>query len=256
MSSNKSFLALRLESPLQSWGFDSQYHRRNTGLLPTKSAVAGMCCAALGAPRGSEREHEFLTAFRTVRMTAIAIPKSVVKKELSVRRLQDYHTVGGGYDPNDLGERGHITVSAEDGKPRAKKGQSLAVLTHRQYLTDAAFGILLEGDAVLLGKIASALADPKWGIWLGRKTCIPSAPILPGLRGNWGNPQGLLQKSQKDAQRLLIGEKPLESFTRQEEVENFTEGRDSLPDTAVSFATERRIFSPRRVRTLQGAGWP
>ena len=240
MSSDEGYLVLRLEGPLQSWGFDSQYNRRNTGLMPTKSAIAGICCAALGFTRGSDKEKKFLAKFSTVRMIAIAIPRNGNKKELPVRRLQDYHTVGGGYDPNNPRERGHITVSAEDGKPRAKNGQALAVLTHRQYLTDAAFGILLEGEAVLLREIATALADPKWGTWLGRKTCIPSAPVFAGLKEN-----------RADALRLLFGEKPLESFTRQEEVENFGEGRDSLPDAPVSFATERRLFSPRRVRTLQ-----
>jgi CRISPR system Cascade subunit CasD len=221
MSSNIHFLALRLEAPLQSWGFDSQYNRRNTGLIPTKSAIAGMCCAALGLPRGGEKERVFLASFGAVRMTAIAIPRNGVKKELSVRRLQDYHTVQ---------------------KTRRASGaiNNDCVLTHRQYLTDAAFGVILKGDAILLGKIAAAIADPKWGIWLGRKTCIPSAPVLAGLK-----------ESREDALRLLIGEKPLQSFTRQEEVENFAEGRDSLPDTPVSFAIQRRLFSPRRVRTLQ-----
>ncbi len=222
MSSDKSFLALRLEGPLQSWGFDSQYNRRNTGLMPTKSAIAGMCCAALGMLRGSDKEHEFLSSFRTLRMTAIAIPRNGVKKELPVRRLQDYHTV-----QNTRRASGAINNDC--------------VLTHRQYLTDAGFGVLLEGDAVLLAEIASALANPQWGIWLGRKTCIPSAPVLVGLKGN-----------RDDALRLIIGERSLELFTRQEDVESFGEGRDSLPDTPVSFATERRLFSPRRVRTLQG----
>jgi len=241
MSSDKSFLSLRLEGPLQSWGFDSQYNRRNTGLMPTKSAIAGMCCAALGLPRGSDKEQDFLSSFGMVRMTAIAIPRSGVKKELPVRRLQDYHTVGGGYDPNDPGERGCITVTAEDGKPRAKKGQSIAVLTHRQYLTDASFGVLLEGASPLLKQIADALENPIWGIWLGRKACIPSTPVFAGLKN-----------IRDEALRLIIGEKPLETFSRQEEVESFAEGRDSLPDAPVSFATERRLFSPRRVRTLQG----
>lgn len=229
-------------------------HRGLYVALPTKSAIAGMCCAALGLRRGSDKEREFLYSFSLVRMTAIAILRKRVNKELPVRRLQDYHTVGGGYDPNNPGERGYITVSAGDGKPRSKSGQSLAVLTHRQYLTDAAFGILLEGDTFLLSEIATALADPKWGIWLGRKTCIPSAPVLAGLEGNWDNLLRLLKENRDDALRLLIGEKHLESFTRQEEVENFGEGRDSLPDAPVSFATERRLFSPRRVRTIQGTG--
>ncbi|MEI7671204.1 MAG: type I-E CRISPR-associated protein Cas5/CasD, partial [Deltaproteobacteria bacterium] len=93
----------------------------------------------------------------------------------------------------------------------------------------------------LLKGIADALKNPVWGIWLGRKTCIPSAPVFVGLKSN-----------RDDALRLLIGENSLESFTRQEDVEIFSEGRDTLPDTPISFATEQRLFSPRRVRTLQG----
>ncbi|WP_298272431.1 type I-E CRISPR-associated protein Cas5/CasD [Geobacter sp.] len=240
MLSDKSYLALRLEGPLQSWGFDSQYNRRNTGLMPTRSAIAGICCAALGYSRGSASEQEFLAAFRSVRMTAIAISRTGIRKELAVRRLQDYHTVGGGYDPNSPDERGSITIAAEDGKPRAKNGQSLAVLTHRQYLTDAAFGILLEGEGMLLKQMADALENPVWGVWLGRKACIPTAPVLAGLRSDRG-----------EALSLLIGTRPLESLTRQEEVENFADGRDSLPDVPVSFASERRLFSPRRVKTWQ-----
>ena len=240
MSSN-ACLSLRLEGPLQSWGFDSQYNRRNTGLMPTKSAIAGMCCAALGLPRGSGEEKEFLIKFNALRMTSIAIPREGTRKELPVRRLQDYHTVGGGFDPDDPCERGHITVTAKDGKPRAKNGQSLAVLTHRQYLNDASFGVLLAGDTSLLTQIAEALRNPVWGLWLGRKTCIPSAPVLAGLENN-----------REKALRLLIGERPLKSFTRQEEVRSFADGRDSLPDAPVSFATERRAFSPRRVVVVVG----
>ncbi len=224
MSSDKSFLALRLEGPLQSWGFDSQYNRRNTGLMPTKSAIAGMCCAALGLSRGSDNEKVFLASFGMVRMTAIAIPRFLpgVKKELPARRLQDYHTV-----QNTRRASGSINKDC--------------VLTYRQYLTDAAFGVLLDGDEGLLGEIAAALADPKWGIWLGRKTCIPSAPVFVGLENN-----------REDALRLLIGEKSLKSFARQVEVNNFAEGGDTLPDAPVSFATEQRLFSPRRVKAWQG----
>lgn len=231
MSSDKRFLALRLEGPLQSWGFDSQYNRRNTGLMPTKSAITGMCCAALGWSRGSEEEKDFLNNFRNVRMTAISIPRQRKKKNLPVRRLQDYHTV--------------------QNTKKAKGDIKDCHITHRQYLTDAAFGVLLEGDAVLLDEIAGALADPKWGIWLGRKTCVPSAPVLAGWKGNWNEVKSLVKENQNDALRLLIGEKQIESFTRQEEVANFSEGRDSLPDIPVSFATEHRSFSPRRVKTIQ-----
>lgn len=222
MSSDIAFLALRLEGPLQSWGFDSQYNRRHTGLMPTRSGIAGICCAALGLARGTDGEEAFLASFRAVRMTAIAIPRQGVRKELPVRRLQDYHTV-----QNTRRASGAVNNDC--------------VLTFRQYLTDAAFGVLLQGDAGLLTEIATALKDPKWGIWLGRKSCIPSIPVFVGLKD-----------SRDGALRLLIGDAPLELFTRQEEVENFAEGRDSLPDMPESFAIEGRRFSPRRVRTIQG----
>ena len=220
MSSDKSFLALRLEGPLQSWGFDSQYNRRNTGLMPTKSAIAGMCCAALGLSRGSDGEQTFLIYFGDIVMTAIAIPRKGEKKDLPVRRLQDYHTV-------QNTRRASGTINND------------CVLTHRQYLTDASFGVLLEGEYLLLKQISDALNNPVWGLWLGRKTCIPTAPVLAGLTCD-----------RSEALCLLIGEKSLESFTRQEDVENFADGRDSLSDVPVSFATEKRLFSPRRVKTL------
>ena len=56
------FLALRLSGVLQSWGYNSEYTYRNTGLFPTKSAVLGLCCAAKGLNRGSDEEREFLEA--------------------------------------------------------------------------------------------------------------------------------------------------------------------------------------------------
>lgn len=223
MLSEMSFLVLRLVGPLQSWGYDSQYNRRNTGLMPTKSGIAGICCAALGYLRGGTAEREFLIEFANVQMTAIAIPRQGTKKDLAVQRLQDYHTV-------------QNTKTAE-GKTKD------CHITHRQYLTDSCFGVILEGNASFLNKIVydqPGLANPKWGIWLGRKTCIPATPVFAGLRDD-----------KHDALRLLIGEESLESFTRQEEANTFNEGSDSLVDMPVSFATESRMFSPRRVRTFQ-----
>jgi CRISPR system Cascade subunit CasD len=208
--------------------------------MPTKSALAGMCCAALGYDRGGDAEQRFLKTFNELNMTALAMPRERYMQELPTRRLVDYHTVGGGYDPSKDSERNNITVSAEDGKPRAKNGQALAVLTHRSYLLDASFGVLLEGDRAVLHPVAQALADPVWGIWLGRKACIPSAPVLVGLF-----------ETQDEAIHSLVGKRPLSSFTRQQDAASFADGRDSLPDKALCFASNARKFAPRRVRTLQ-----
>ena len=191
--------------------------------MPTKSGIAGICCAALGLSRGSEKEKEFLGQFAAVQMTSIATPRKPIKKELPIRRLQDYHTVQ--YTKRAIGSINNDCV-----------------LTHRQYLTDASFGVLLEGLKSLLKEIADALIDPVWGIWLGRKTCIPSAPVLVGMGIN-----------REEILKLLIEDYPIEYFTRQEEAEHFAEGRDTIPDSPMSFAIERtQHCSPRRVRTIQG----
>lgn len=221
MSAKTGWLALRLEGPLQAWGVDSQYNRRGTALMPTKSAIAGICCAALGHPRGSPGERELLSAFSELRMTAIAGARPKGRRVRTVRRLDDYHTV-------------QNTLTAEG---KTKKSH----ITHRQYLTDAAFGVLLRGRPQLLEELSRALADPRWGIWLGRKACIPSAPVLIGVFA-----------TKEDALRALIGDEPIESFTRQEEVDSFADGKDSLPDQAIAFLSARREFAPRRVRTVQG----
>lgn len=185
MSIEIAHLALRLEGPLQSWGFASQFNRRNTGLLPTKSAVLGMCCAALGKARGSEEEKEVLERSQRLRFLAIAIPRYLdygeKRFDLPVRRITDYHTV-------------QNTKTAE-GKIK------LTHLTYRQYLCDSAFAGVLSGDAELIGHFGRALKNPVWGIFLGRKACIPTARVFAGIF-----------PTEKEALNAVLNDQPLEAF--------------------------------------------
>jgi CRISPR system Cascade subunit CasD len=114
-------------------------------------------------------------------------------------------------------------------------------ITYRHYLADASFGVLLEGDGSFLARRADGLRDPRWGLWLGRKACIPTAPVLVGVF-----------PTRAAALQSLLGECPLSCFTHQEEVASFADGQDSLPDRPVSFLASRREFLPRRVKTVQG----
>jgi CRISPR system Cascade subunit CasD len=193
--------------------------------MPTKSAIAGMCCAAFGYSRGSNEEKEFLIKFVKLRMTSIAIPK-ILKKQyyskeetvvLNIRRMQDYHTI----------QKTRI----------ANGGLKDCHITQRQYLTDASFGVILEGGKELLQEIAKQLINPVWGIWLGRKTCVPTAPVFAGLKGS------------KDEALELLGIDSIGKYTSQIEVDVFAEGRDSISDNPISFESDKRKFSPRRIKT-------
>jgi CRISPR system Cascade subunit CasD len=91
--SNRKILALRLSGVMQSWGYNSEYTYRNSGLFPTKSAVLGLCCAAKGLSRGSQEEREFLKTVAACPMTAIALPRTRTAGEkswsINVRRIDD-----------------------------------------------------------------------------------------------------------------------------------------------------------------------
>lgn len=233
MSAETGYLALLLDAPLQSWGFESRFQRRTTGLHPTKSGVIGLICAAMGLAKGSVEERETLPKLAEFRMTSIAIPRQHAGRwkesveDLPVLRLEDFHTV--------LGTRRASGKLNDD-----------PVVTRRHYLLDARFGVILSGDRALLERVAAALQDPVWGVWFGRKSCIPAEPLFRGL-----------YKTFAQAQKTLIGDMPLEAFTRVADAARFDEGTDSYNDVPVSFgradsSSEGRAFALRRVKVEVG----
>jgi CRISPR system Cascade subunit CasD len=222
MSSKPSalaWLALRLEGPLQSWGFEDRFNRRKTGSLPTKSALLGLCCAALGAGRGSDEEKVWLPRLNKLECLVIDTRESAARP---MRRMEDFHTVQ--------------NTRTADGKIKETH------ITRRTYLNDAAFAALFSGDAVTLNELSGALADPVWGLWLGRKACIPSAPVLAGV----------FESEEAALQNILHG-RTLEAFTHQREVKAFGDGTDTFMDAPVTFADPRE-FAPRRVKLLRADG--
>ena len=236
MSDETAHLALLLDAPLQSWGFESRFQRRATGLHPTKSGVIGLIGAAMGLGKDSPEERETLPKLAALKMISIAIQREQVnrwtgeKSELAVRRLEDFHTV--------------LNTRRASGKMNDDP-----VVTRRQYLLDARFGVILTGNRLLLQRMATALADPVWGVWFGRKSCIPAEPICRGLFA-----------SAVEAEKTLIGDAPLEVFTTVTEVERFDEGTDSLNDQPVSFGDgtssgpDKRQFAVRRIMVQPGTG--
>lgn len=232
MSTENAYLALLLDGPLQSWGYESRFQRRTTGLHPTKSGVIGVICAAMGLAKGSAEEREHLPKLAQVMMTTAVIPRQGrgAERALPVLRGEDYHTV--------LGTR------------RAGGGLNKdAVVTHRQYLFDARFGVVLAGGRAVLERAAAALQNPVWGIWLGRKNCVPAAPVLVELCASHEAAWRAVLRACRLPETLAI-----EEFTSTTEVKDFSEGDDSWNDQPVSFGDgtssgpDKRQFALRRIR--------
>ncbi len=222
-------LALVMDGPLQSWGFSSRFQRRTTELHPTKSGVIGLICAALGLAKGSPEERTMLPELAKLMMTTISVPRQLPlsSEPLRIVRLEDYHTV--------LGTR-HASGTMNTN----------AVVTRRQYLADARFGVILSGERALLSRVAAALEDPLWGVWLGRKSCLPAEPICRGIFD-----------TRAEAEHILIGDATIEQFTRTAEASNLETGTDSYNDQPESFGTSDssargRAYSVRRVNLIAG----
>lgn len=170
-SSTTRAFAILLDGPMQSWGSSSRFTRRETEAFPTKSALIGLLAAAAGIDKHAPDEAEKLAPFSALRLTVYRLPRAAGRL---VGRLSDFHTVGGGYDAR---------ASAFDKMsiPRKASGgaSANAVITHRTYLNEARFIAAFEGDAEVINASVLHLENPVWGVWFGRKTCLPAMPLSP-----------------------------------------------------------------------------
>jgi len=205
-------LLFRLSGPMQSWGVQSRFSVRESGLEPSKSGVLGLVCAALGAPREDDD---------TLRSLA-ALHMGVRVEREGVLRI-DYHTAGkGGY----LRAVGSIE-------------RKNLIPSRRYYLADAVFLVGFEVDNLaLLERLQAALERPVWPLFLGRKAFVPGEPVFleDGLRAGQALEDALgsypcLNRRQLPERLRLVLEDPSGAVVR--------------PDQPISFA-ERR-FAPRRV---------
>ena len=150
------FIRLTFRGPLQSWGEKSRWDSRDTASTPTKSGVIGMIGCCMGIPRGDDR----LRALNDSLHIAVRVDKPG-------QIMTDFHTV--------QAPDGQRMLNAE-GKPRGD-----TILTPKQYLQDAVFTILIWGDTTVIEQVYQAFLHPVWTSYLGRRSCVPSVPLLPVL---------------------------------------------------------------------------
>lgn len=205
-----STLLLRSVAPMQSWGVQSRFSVRDTGMEPSKSGIIGLLCAALG--RSREAGLQDLTSLRMG-----------VRVDRKGRVEWDYQIA-----QNVLKAQGGLKVSET---------------SRRYYIADAAFLVGLEGNLELLRSLFRALQRPHWSLYLGRKPFCPSEPIWmkDGLKVHLDLESALreyplLDERHGDPKRELM-----------KIVIDDPSGVDVRSDMPLSFS--ERTFIPRRVKT-------
>lgn len=200
-------LLLRLSGPMQAWGVQSRFGVRDTGREPSKSGVIGLLAAALGRHR-----HADIEDLAALRMGVRVDQEGVL--------LLDYHTSQNVY--------------------RAKGGIKETELSTRYYLADACFLVALEGEEQLLSLAYSALRNPKWSLYLGRRAFVPGEPVwLPdGLR------EGSLEENLLPASFPWLKGTP-KTYPLVRMVIEANTGSEIRPDQPISFSPRR--YGPRWV---------
>lgn len=200
-----SVLLLRLCAPMQAWGIQSRFSVRDSTREPSKSGVIGLLAASQGRPRA-------------VGIDDLVALRMGVRVDREGTLLRDYHTAQNVY--------------------RAKGGIKPTELSTRYYLCDACFLVGLEGDLSLLTALHTALRDPVWSLFLGRRAFPPGEPIwlADGLRAG-----GLLEEL--TTYPWLKG-KP-KTFPLVRMVIEGGNGDEVRPDQPLSFSPRR--YAPRRI---------
>lgn len=201
-------LLLRLAGPLQSWGVECKFETRRTMNFPTKSGVIGMIASAMGYSR--EQSLDTLNSLNFG-----------VRVDHQGELLCDYHTA--------MGEKPYITK--------------------RYYLSDAIFLAGLESDNIeFLHEIENALKNPVYPLFLGRRSCPPTMPLVLGLRDK------NLLNSLKEEKWLLEDWRQKRIFNEYDKkLRIIVDSNDSnvmsiIKDVPVSFNPIYRKFSWRNIK--------
>lgn len=201
-------LTLNLEGPLQSWGSSSRFNVRTTESCPTKSGVIGLLAAAQG--RSREQDISDLASLRFA--VRIDTPGTV---------LRDFQT-----------------------QKNWQTNRSLP-LTSRYYLEDARFTAILEGPDGILEGLSAALKNPAFPLFLGRRSCPSSTPIMGELTS-----ESLEERLQtapwlRPATDKRIGKRVALAYTR--DVKKGEPAEAMLRDNPESFSQAQRRYGMRPV---------
>ena len=166
---NKDHLILRLDTPLMSFGGVVIDNLGDTDDWPSASLLVGIIGNALGYRR---TDREDLQALQDRLVFAC-------RADCEGERLRDFQAAA--LNKNDKGWTTHGQPEGRAGGAKTYMGKHLR---YRFYWTDRIITVALrlepaEGDPSL-DQVAKALDYPARPLFIGRKPCLPTAPLLVG----------------------------------------------------------------------------
>ncbi|WP_314855935.1 type I-E CRISPR-associated protein Cas5/CasD [Stomatobaculum longum] len=202
-----STLLLRLAAPLQAWGTDSKFEVRRTNREPSKSGVIGLLAAALGFRRDAD-------------LSELSALRFGVRVDRNGEVIKDFHMA---------------------------KAEKTSYLTYRYYLSDAIFLVGLESeDRSFLEKIERALRNPCFPLFLGRRSCPPTLPLVLGIR------EGALEIALREEENQNKDLKSIRQSHRyiRLDCDVAEQGGAVVQDLPISFNPMKREFGYRRAKEI------
>lgn len=160
------FLLFTLYAPMGSFGEIAVGERRMGWARPGRSAVLGLVAAAMGIERTDDEAHRNLEEGLYY----------AVKTEATGRPFIDYHTA-----QTPRSSKAALFATRRD---ELTAGELSTVLSVREWRSDAFFTVVLwprAAGATDLDGIASALSNPRFSLYLGRKAAPLGLPLNPAI---------------------------------------------------------------------------
>ncbi len=166
----RDVLILRLDAPLMSFGGVRVDARGPTQDFPALSMIAGLVGNALGYDR---REPELLDRLQQrVRYAARCDRPGTL--------LRDFQTVD--ITQPFMAEPGWTTRGEPEGRGGGAEARANLHIRYRDHWADAVYTVVLaltpEDASLDLDTVERALREPERPLFIGRKPCLPAAPLF------------------------------------------------------------------------------
>jgi len=128
-------------------------------------------------------------------------------------------------------------------KKTASTGEFETVVSWRYYLCDASFLVAVQSTPDVVASLSAAIRRPHWVVYLGRKSCPPSRPLLAGV-GDFASIEAALA-----AQPFFVADDSTGATTRVRAVLESTPA-EGVRRSEEILSRSHRPFAPRYTREV------